>query len=176
MRREFTEDIRLKGLITEPVVKCVSFAVDENDKDNQEDIPNLIRLTKRKLAKRESIVEIEDFKFEAPSEKIKTKDEAYKLIIMMKKFVRKTYPELILPGNVLYIYRACDTSINESRWWLVCSKLFFWTNFFKKKIDYNFRWAQNDEFSRIIISRRMIVDHLTENLEDALNYLTRQND
>ena len=94
----------------------------------------------------------------------------------MKKFVRKTYPELILPGNVLYIYRACDTSINESRWWLVCSKLFFWTNFFKKKIDYNFRWAQNDEFSRIIISRRMIVDHLTENLEDALNYLTRQND
>lgn len=104
---------------------------------------------------------------------IESKEEAYGLIRRMRTHVRRAYPKLVLPGNVLYIYQLDDTKSKQPDCCrLLCSKVFccFNTCQFKQHIDYDSRWAHRDEFSRIVITNRMLLDHLPNQVDDALTY------
>lgn len=72
-----------------------------------------------------------------------------------------TYEELNLPGRILYIY---DLETRTSRCYPLC----------KGKQSFDFRWASSDEFKKIIITRRMLIDHFPNTLNDALKYFNRE--
>ncbi len=127
----------------------------------------------REPRRKRSIFDIEEFKFEAPSEEIETKEEAYKLIEVMKNYVKNTYPQLFLPGNIIYIYRVEDTE-NKSFFRSVCSKIKVFSKSSKKKVGYSFRWAQYSEFCRILLSNRMIGDHKSGHLESAFSSIVEK--
>ena len=141
---------------------------ENDDKNENEGVPNLVRTDQN------NILDIEDFKFEKTTKGIETKEEAYKLIEMMKKYVIKTYPELTMPGNILYIYRFDDTNTTSSWSRFICEKLFFWSDLCKIQIDYRFRWAHQNEFTKIVTSSGMLLDHFPNNVDDALHYLSCQ--
>ena len=103
-------------------------------------------------------------------ETINKQDES--LIISKSKFVLQysqnflrsaydTYEELNLPGRILYIY---DLESRTSRCYPLC----------KGKQSFDFRWASNEEFKKIIITRRMLIDHFPNTLTDALKYFNRE--
>ena len=96
---------------------------------------------------------------------------AYDLIKRMMNHVKETYPELELPGNILYIYRiksgnsqAKSSLCGQLRHKLCC---LCGTS---KQINYDSRWASSDEFKKILITNRMLMDHFPNNVEDALSY------
>jgi sn1-specific diacylglycerol lipase len=72
-----------------------------------------------------------------------------------------TYEELNLPGRILCIY---DLETRTSRCYPLC----------KGKQSFDFRWASSDEFKKIIITRRMLIDHFPNTLNDALKYFNRE--
>ena len=70
------------------------------------------------------------------------------------------YEELNLPGQILYIY---DLDSRPSRCYPFC----------KDNPSFDFRWASSDEFKKIVITRRMLIDHFPNTLHDALKYFHR---
>ncbi len=145
-----------------PLISEVSISYEETRKRTKQE--NKKTFMKRQYST--NVVEIEDFKDEA-KELIETKEEAYTLIRVMESHVEKTYPNLVLPGNILYIYRLDERSTKPSCCNFLCSKIFCCH---KTTIDYDSRWAHRDEFTQIIITNRMLLDHFPNQVDDALNY------
>jgi hypothetical protein len=92
----------------------------------------------------------------------------------MMRNVYDTYPELVMPGNILYIYRI-KTFSSQS---VVCSKLcgtccLKLCKNKKYEIHYDSRWAHQDEFKKIVLTNRMLMDHFPNNLTDALTYFSQ---
>ena len=72
-----------------------------------------------------------------------------------------TYEDLNLPGNILYIY---DLESRSRRCYSLC----------KGTPSFDCRWANSEEFKKIIITRRMLIDHFPNTLHDALKYFKRE--
>ena len=94
----------------------------------------------------------------------------------MKRHVRESYPVLVLPGNILYIYQI-DSHLKKSCCHTICSTLFccFDSCQSKNLIDYDSRWASREEFKNILITNRMLLDHFLNQVNDALNYFHSTN-
>jgi hypothetical protein len=124
-------------------------------------------------SKQSSLMDIADFdKSDNDSPKKSNKSIiAYDLIKRMMNHVKETYPELQLPGNILYIYRikSGNSRAKSNLCSQLCSKLCCLCST-SKKINYDSRWASSDEFKKIIITNRMLMDHFPNNVEDALSY------
>ena len=98
--------------------------------------------------------------------------------------VYDTYIELELPGNILYIYQIHPNREKKTGWCSFCrnSCACLWsmrrktttttttTNKSSRFIQYDSRWASNEEFKRILITNRMLMDHFPNTVEDALSY------
>lgn len=87
--------------------------------------------------------------------------------------VYDTYIELELPGNILYIYQIQPNRALKTGWFSFCrnSCACLWSNGRGSRfIQYDSRWATNDEFKRILITNRMLMDHFPNTVEDALSY------
>ena len=90
------------------------------------------------------------------------------LIKKMKRHVKETYPRLVLPGNILYIYQI-ESMTKRSCCSSLCSSIFcFCTS--KTLIAYDSRWAHRSEFKKILITNRMLLDHFPNQVDDALDY------
>lgn len=160
--------------------------VDENHVDSNSTV-NLFRATtlaiqeqKQKLKREASnlftkstnLVEIDDFnESENPNEPIKSKEVAYSLIKRMKHHVKETYPTLVLPGNILYIYQI-QSSVKKSCFKSIGSTVFccFDSCQSADNLIYDSRWAHRDEFKKIVITNRMLLDHFPNQVDNALNY------
>lgn len=107
---------------------------------------------------------------------IKTSIVAYKSLKNMMKNVYDTYPErLVMPGNILYIYRIKTLNSNQPVLNRICSTIFGCFKFCKNKkyeIHYDSRWATQDEFKKIVITNRMLLDHFPNTVTDALTYFS----
>jgi hypothetical protein len=95
--------------------------------------------------------------------------------------VYDTYIELELPGNILYIYQIHPNREKKTGWcsfcrnscaclWSMRRKTTTTTNKSSRFIQYDSRWASNEEFKRILITNRMLMDHFPNTVEDALSY------
>ena len=96
--------------------------------------------------------------------------------------VYDTYIELELPGNILYIYQIHPNREMKTGWCSFCrnSCACLWSSTMRRKpaaattssrfIQYDSRWASNEEFKRILITNRMLMDHFPNTVEDALSY------
>jgi putative lipase involved disintegration of autophagic bodies len=89
--------------------------------------------------------------------------------------VYDSYVELELPGNILYIYqinpRNAGSRAGCLKWWQnSCASVFFCSKKSKKQMQYDSRWANNEEFKKILITNRMLMDHFPNNIQDALSY------
>ena len=90
--------------------------------------------------------------------------------------VYESYIELELPGNILYIYQIHPNRALKTGWCSFCRNsctcLFSRSNSSSSRhfIQYDSRWATNDEFKRILITNRMLMDHFPNTVEDALSY------
>ena len=105
--------------------------------------------------------------------------------------VYDTYIEMELPGHILYIYQigssqqqersnwcSCCRSMCGSMW--VCSTSCCCPCFCRANATanvnasaapaYDSRWASNEEFKRILITNRMLLDHFPNTVENALSY------
>lgn len=102
---------------------------------------------------------------------------AYDLIKRMMKHVKETYPELQLPGNILYIYRIKSNSVKPRRCQTLKNTIccLFKSCKTNKHINYDSRWASSDEFKKILITNRMLMDHFPNNVEQALSYFNTTN-
>lgn len=166
-----------------------SIAIDSIDTYNPSDLSRAAELaiqteqvTARRAAKnyirskQTSLVDITDFDEDNTSANTITNGSnksiiAYDLIKRMMNHVKETYPELQLPGNILYIYRiksgasrAKPGLCGQLRRKLCCLCPT------SKQINYDSRWASSDEFKKIIITNRMLMDRFPNNAEDALGY------
>lgn len=56
----------------------------------------------------------------------------------------------------------------------MCFFLFTCSKKKKNEKKYEMRWAQPEEFTKLIVMPRMLLDHLPENLEKALATLIEQ--
>lgn len=94
----------------------------------------------------------------------------------MKRYVKESYPVLVLPGNILYIYQI-DSQVKKNCCHSFCSTLFccFDACQSKKFIDYDSRWASREEFKNIVITNRMLLDHFPNQVNDALDYFHSTN-
>ncbi|RNA23552.1 sn1-specific diacylglycerol lipase beta, partial [Brachionus plicatilis] len=93
----------------------------------------------------------------------------------MMNTVYETYPELQLPGNILYIYRVGARSRKRSQVGYMCSKVVCCLcnlGSMNQINDSHFdsRWASRDEFRKILITKRILIDHFPNALEHSLKY------
>jgi hypothetical protein len=86
--------------------------------------------------------------------------------------VNETYPELTIPGHILYIYRIQKSEKKRS-----CT---FFSSIISKCCmngtnirEYDYRWAAREEFKKILITNRTLIDHFPNSVEDALKYFSR---
>ena len=123
---------------------------------------------------RSNIVDLDDFRDPPYSDGSKSSIVAVDLIKKMMHHVKQTYPDLYLPGNILYIYRIKAFNANEEKCWskVVPSFLPCCRN---KNTDYDSRWASRDEFRKILVTRRMLIDHFPNTVTDALEYFHSTN-
>ncbi|CAF0732404.1 unnamed protein product [Brachionus calyciflorus] len=98
----------------------------------------------------------------------------------MMSTVYETYPELQLPGNILYIYHIKsdrpEISKRCKRLRSLCSKLFcFACNSIRQlnNLEFDSRWASREEFKKILITNRVFIDHFPNTVEDGLKYFNR---
>lgn len=92
------------------------------------------------------------------------------------RHVKETYPELQLPGNILYIYRI-KQNVVPSRLASFRNRIFCMFNSCRTAhlVNYDSRWASSDEFKKIIITNRMLMDHFPNHVEEALSYFNTTN-
>lgn len=126
-----------------------------------------------------NLFEINDFKNEGidySNEEIDSQAVAIDLIKKMKKHVKETYPKLVIPGNILYIYQI-NNKRKQSCCHSMCSTIFccFDSCQVKNLVDYDSRWAYRDEFKKIVITKRLLLDHFPNQVDDALNYFNSTN-
>lgn len=93
----------------------------------------------------------------------------------MMNIVYETYPELQLPGNILYIYRVGVRSTKKSQVGYFCSKIVccLCNSGSMNGIDeshFDSRWASREEFRKILITNRILIDHFPNALEHSLKY------
>lgn len=93
----------------------------------------------------------------------------------MMNTVYEAYPELQLPGNILYIYRVGNSGKKRSQIGTMCSKIVccIGTMGSMSRIDdclFDSRWASRDEFRKILITNRILIDHFPNSLEHSLKY------
>ena len=107
---------------------------------------------------------------------IKTSIVAYKSLKNMMKNVYDTYPErLVMPGNILYIYRIKTLNSNQPVLNRICSTIFGCFKFCKNKkyeIHYDSRCATQDEFKKIVITNRMLLGEIY-NLQFIFYYINQ---
>jgi hypothetical protein len=106
---------------------------------------------------------------------IKTSIIAYQSVKQMMRNVYETYPELLMPGNILYIYRIKTVNTNAPVINRLCSNVFSCFKVCKNQkyeIHYDSRWATQDEFKKIVITNRMLMDHFPNTVTDALTYFS----
>ena len=87
--------------------------------------------------------------------------------------VHETYPEMAVPGNVLYIYRMHESNADERSSFcdaVMCCRRTMSSRRRRTSVAYDFRWASRDEFKKILITNRTIMDHLPDSVEEALRY------
>jgi hypothetical protein len=119
---------------------------------------------------------------------LRTSVIAYQMVKKMMKNVYNQYPELQLPGHILYIYQLHPNRRLRKRtlYKRVCSSLFCCIcNCFDKSssrktsasdsIAYDSRFATQDEFKKIVVTTRMLIDHFPNNVESALQYFNITN-
>jgi len=99
----------------------------------------------------------------------------YEQVKKIKQTAYQTYPDLQLPGNILYIYQIRSNLNNKSSSCTrkPCTYICCCLRFFKKstrRVEYDSRWASQEEFKRILITNRMFMDHFPNNVDDALKY------
>ena len=158
--------------------------IDSNDRENlfsstslvfKEDTQNLKQNAYSYFSKPTNIVDIADFDISNKHEKkehIESSTVACELIKKMRRHVKEAYPNLVLPGNILYIYKIESNRPNKSYCGPLCSKIFCCFNLCKKTggLDFDSRWACRSEFKKILITNRMLLDHFPNTLDNALNY------
>ena len=94
----------------------------------------------------------------------------------MMNTVYETYPELELPGNILYIYHIqSNLNMTNSKIKSLFKKLLC---FFKSMnqiniMDFDSRWASREEFKKILLTNRMFIDHFPNTVEHGLKYFNR---
>jgi hypothetical protein len=106
---------------------------------------------------------------------LKTSIIAYQTVKQMMKNVYETYPELVMPGNILYIYRIKSENVHVPVINRFCSNLFSCykvCKYPKYEIHYDSRWATQEEFKKIVITSRMLMDHFPNTVTDALSYFS----
>jgi hypothetical protein len=99
----------------------------------------------------------------------------YEQVKKIKQTAYQTYPDLQLPGNILYIYQIRSYLKNKPssctrkpcKYICCCFRLFKKS---KRRVEYDSRWASQEEFKRILITNRMLMDHFPNNVDDALKY------
>ena len=95
--------------------------------------------------------------------------------------VYNTYTELELPGNILYIYQIHPNHGKSRATCFSCCRKSCGSVCFcfsgrccgtksNPYIQYDSRWASPDEFKKILITNRMLMDHFPNTVEDALSY------
>jgi hypothetical protein len=85
--------------------------------------------------------------------------------------VNETYPELAIPGHILYIYRIHDQT-NRRPCRSLISKLTVCCKKSNSLGEFDFRWATREEFKKILITNRTLIDHFPNSVEDALKYFS----
>jgi hypothetical protein len=114
---------------------------------------------------------------------------AYQMVKKMMKNVYSQYPELQLPGHILYIYQLHPNRRLKKRtlYKRVCSSLLCCIcNCFESSapntsqsgsdyIAYDSRFATQEEFKKIVVTTRMLTDHFPNNVESALQYFNTTN-
>jgi hypothetical protein len=96
--------------------------------------------------------------------------------------VNTTYPDLQLPGNILYIYRIHNATFGNpnnhpiSR--RLCTQIVSCCYSMVTKserpsaAEYDSRWAERDEFKKILITNRILMDHFPNTVENSLKYFS----
>lgn len=109
-----------------------------------------------------------------PNKSMKAAIIAYQQVKQMMHNVYEAYPELQLPGNILYIYKIKSNLKKRNRCIELSSKLAcFCCNMLgstKVSFEYDSRWATREEFRKILITNRILMDHFPNTVEDALRY------
>ena len=86
--------------------------------------------------------------------------------------VYDTYPDLTLPGHILYIYRIYNHEKNVLQ--SLASKVVRRVSARRSNrvvpSNYDFRWASREEFKKILITNRTLIDHFPNSVEDALKF------
>lgn len=88
--------------------------------------------------------------------------------------VYSTYPELCIPGNILYIHRI-HTGKEPGHCVEFCLRTFsccFSQAAKKLSCDFDYRWADREEFKKILITNRTLIDHFPNSVEEALRYFS----
>ena len=87
---------------------------------------------------------------------------AYQKVKKMMHTVYSTYPDLELPGHIMYIYSIQRRAgFGQSQSARVAATP-----------EYDSRWAQPDEFKKILITNRIIMDHFPNTVDNALKYFS----
>jgi hypothetical protein len=147
----------------------------------KEEAPKFKKASHNLFHRSHNIVDIADFNTSSThikiennikKEHIQSSVVAYELIKKMRKHVKETYPNLVLPGNILYIYKIESNDTKKGCCHLLCSKICccFYICKTNKEIAFDSRWASRDEFKKILITNRMLLDHFPNTVDDALNY------
>ena len=152
--------------------------INSNDRENLISSTSLVSKDTQQLkhfSKTTNIVDIADFKTankDSKKELIESSTVAYELIKKMRMHVKEAYPNLVLPGNILYIYKIESNKPNKSCCGPFCSKICCCFNLCRKSggLDFDSRWACRSEFKKILITNRMLLDHFPNTLDNALNY------
>lgn len=107
----------------------------------------------------------------------KTKIVALQSAKKMMNEVYEAYPELQLPGNILYIYQIRSNRLNGSSCQRFCSRACCCIGSCSSKptIHYDSRWATQGEFKKIVLTNRMLLDHFPNTVNDALSYFNTTN-
>jgi sn1-specific diacylglycerol lipase len=103
-------------------------------------------------------------KDETPMPSESKQDEELIKVKNVKKQIKKTYPSLYLPGNIIYIFHnnKLDPQTNKKR---------YFTKVQQRPTHYEFRWAHRNEFKRILITNQMVSDHYPIFINEAFNYI-----
>lgn len=107
----------------------------------------------------------------------KTSIHGLKQVKQMIHTVYSTYPEMTMPGNILYIYRVKSYGLRKPisrRVFNLCRMMCRSSSNENRpsgsSIEYDSRWASRDEFKKILITNRILMDHFPNNLQSALDY------
>lgn len=99
---------------------------------------------------------------------VKMPFEAFSELKKMVLTAYDNYEDFRLPGQILHIYQLPESQLNRS--WL--RYLISW--FRPNHVTYDNRWAKSEDFDKIVITRRMLIDHMPNSYEQALEYFSRR--